>query len=220
MAMSLLGRCARVVRVLLAGCRLAWLAAGAWMRGALGMGALGMGARVAPDDGPSVYRVYVFNCSTGDDCPGGFFREISPRYFNQDTWEEDAARVTGWPDFRVEVRYTLRRKKHRMVLHRGDVCSLPSGPPACRLPKGVLSARLQGPLGSDVDVDVTSRVIKYQGPRGDFHAGAGLHVRLHEMFPFPFDDGGDERFTHLRIVDVMAQMHDLPYSDNPVVRLG
>lgn len=216
MVPAFLTRCARAARLLLTACRLAWVAARSWVRAVLG-------AAVSRDDEPVVYRVYAFNSNAGDD--SGFFREISPRHFNPATWEADTGRATGWPAFRVEVRYRLRGRKHRMVLHRGDACSFPgrhAGQPVCRLPKGVLSARLQGPPGSNVDVDVTSRVMKYQGPRGDFHAGAGLRVRLHEMFPFPFDDGDDDggSFTHLRIIDTMARLHDLPYGANPVVRLS
>jgi len=167
--------------------------------------------------GPRAYRVYVFNEGPGE----GFHRELPTRYFDPATWESDAAELTGWKRFRMEVRYMFRHKKYRMVLRHGDVCTFPpyqdSAAPACRLPKGVLSARLQGPRGSDIDCDVTTRVLKYQGPRGDFHAGLGLKVRLQDMFPF--DDQADNaaRFTHLRVLDTMARVLDMPYGDNPEV---
>lgn len=187
-----------------------------WLRSLTGCG------RGADSQAPWVYRVYVFN--EGD--PGGdpratacFHREVSPGVLRPDTWEQDVRAVTGFSEFRVELRYVFRHKRYRMVLRPGDSCQFPpyqdASAPACRLPKGVLSARLQGPVGSGIDCDVTARVLKYQGPRGDFHAGLGLRVALHDMFPF--DDHADNaaRFTHLRVLDTMARVHDLPYDDNP-----
>lgn len=188
---------------------LACLVARSWVR--QWMGASPCGSKV---HGPTAYRVYLFNQGTGV----GFHREVAPRYFDPQTWEQDAADLTGWTDFRAEIRYILRNKKYRMVLHRGDACAFPPyqepQAPACRLPKGVLSARLQGSLGSDIDWDVTSRVMKYQGPKGDFHAGLGLRVTLHEMFPFDDHADNSSRFTHLRMMDTMGRLHDVSYTSN------
>lgn len=170
--------------------------------------------------GPAVYRVYVFNEGGGT----GFHRDLPVKYFDPDTWEATARDLTGWTRFRVEVRYTFRHKKYRMVLRPGDACTFPPYPepsaPACRLPKGVLSARLQGALGTDIDCDVTSRVLKYQGPRGDFHAGLGLKVRLHDMFPFDDQADNTARFTHLRVLDTMARVLDFSYRDNAEMQLS
>lgn len=191
---------------------LAWIVLRSWYRRLLGS------SHASPHDhGPTLYRVYVFNESEEP----GYYREVAPTYFEPATWERDAKELTGWPKLRVELRYVFRQKKYRMVLHPGDQCPFPPykepSAPACRLPKGVLSARLQGPLGSTIDCDVTTRVMKYQGPRGDFHAGLGLRVHVQEMFPF--DDHVDNagRFSHLRIMDTSARLHDLPYSSNPTV---
>lgn len=168
--------------------------------------------------GPKAYRIYAFNEGGGE----GFHRELSCRTFRPGSWEQDTRASTGWDSFRVEVRYMFRHKKYRMVLRPGDACAFPPYPepsaPACRLPLGVLSARLQGPKGSDIDCDVTSRVLKYQGPKGDFHAGLGLRVRLKDMFPF--DDHSDNvaRFSHLRVVDTTARVADMPYAHNPCMR--
>lgn len=207
----------RFARLFLSACSLAWVTARCYARRAL----------VAwrgppPEHGPAAYRIYAFN-QDPDGAAGeqGFFRELSPRAFDPATWESDVRDLTGWPAFRVEVRYVFRHKKYRMVLHQGDHCAFPPyaepGAPACRLPKGVLSARLQGPVGSNIDADVTARVMKYQGPRGDFHAGLGLRVYVREMFPF--DDHADNavRFSHLRIMDTLARLHDLSYVDDPPV---
>jgi hypothetical protein len=192
---------------------LAWIVLRSWYRRALSS------AQAPAAHAPRAYRVYVFN--EGEE--PGYHREVSPAYFDPATWERDAVDLTGWPRLRVEVRYVFRHKKYRMVLHQGDTCAFPpyqgAGAPACRLPKGVLSARLQGPLGSDIDCDVTSRVVKYQGPCGDFHGGLGLRVHVHELFPF--DDHADNaaRFSHLRVMDTAARLHDIPYAPNPRVAL-
>lgn len=202
-----------VLRRALAAVHLAWVFCRAWLK-------LGLLPAAPRDHGPTAYRIYVFNEGEGP----GFHREVAPMYLNPGTWEQDIRDLTGWEAFRVEVRYTFRHKKYRMVLHPGDACVFPPykepAAPACRLPKGVLSARLQGRPGSDIDTDVTARVMKYQGPRGDFHAGLGLHVRVHEMFPFDDNVDNGARFTHLRIMDTMARLHDLPFASNPVVGLA
>ena len=202
---------------------LAWVYARSWLRTLCRL--TPWWCRDTTNHGPTVYRVYVFNeGENAQDGPEEFYRELSPRYLNPSTWEDDVREMTGWTTFRVEVRYTLRHKKYRMILRPGDsyTCHPYQEPsaPACRLPKGVLSARLQGPLGSDIDCDVTQRVMKYQGPRGDFHAGLGLAVKLQDMFPF--DDHVDNtiRFTHLRIMDTMARLHDFAYATNPALKLG
>lgn len=173
----------------------------------------------AVNHGPKLYLVYVFN--EGPD--PGFYKEVALQFFDPETWEADVREITGWTRFRVELRYTFRHKKYRMVLRPGDTCPFPMyaepSAPACRLPKGVLSARLQGAVGSNIDCDVTHRILKYQGPRGDFHAGLGLRVKVQDMFPF--DDQADNaaRFTHLRIMDTSARLHDVPYDTNPEVTL-
>lgn len=173
---------------------------------------------VPPAVTPQPCRIYAFNEGEEE----GFHKEIPVPFFVPDTWESDVKSLTGWDRPRVEVRYTMRHKKYRMVLRPGDACAWPPyaepAAPVCRVPRGVLSARLQGPPGSAIDTDVTARVLKYQGPKGDFHAGLGLTVRLWDMFPF--DDHGDNalRFTHLRIIDTGARVLDLPYDKNPAMK--
>lgn len=172
---------------------------------------------------PRIYRTYVFNEGTEEP---GFSRELgmySMYAVTRPNWETEIRELTGWTSFRVEARYVFRHKKYRMILRPGDASPFPMytepSAPACRLPKGVLSARLQGPAGSDIDCDVTKRVFKYQGPRGDFHSGLGLVVKIRDMFPF--DDHADNaaRFSHLRIIDTCARIRDIPYDDNALVTL-
>ena len=166
----------------------------------------------SPKNHHRVYRVYAFNEGKGP----GFHREISLRMFRADTWEDDVRELTGWESPRLEVRYVLRNKKYRMVLRPGDACRVPLDEPAHRVAR-LLSARLHGPRGADIECDVTDRVLKYQGPRGDFHASSGLRVRVHDMFPF--DDHADNvaRFSHVRLVDSVGNVKDLDYALNPAV---
>ena len=195
--------------------RLALVLAASWLRAKTSSSSGAPAGHV-----PTPYRVYAFN-EAPHDSGDGFFRELPVKYFSADTWEADVAAVTGWTTFRAEVRYMYRNKKYRIVLRRGDrLPPFDANDHVCRLPKGILSARLQGPVGSDIDCDVTSRVLKYQGPSCDFHAGKGLRVLLQDMFPF--DDHADnaERFTHLRLVDVLGRIADLSYKNNPIVGLG
>lgn len=204
-----------VLRDILCALHLLFVAARAYVRD---WGRSVLGLRDKDSHQASAYKVYAFN--EGVDAPG-YFRELPARYLDHDNWERDVKQITGFDKVRLEIRYTFRNRKYRMVLRPGDTCRWPPceepGAPTCRLPRGVLSARLQGPLGSDVDCDVTSRVLKYQGPRGDFHTGLGLTVKMHDMFPFDEHDDNAARFSHLRIIDTTARVIDLPYGPNPDV---
>lgn len=168
-----------------------------------------------PCDDWQVYRVYAF-CEDNED---GFFKEVAVRTFRWDSWESDVRAATGWRTFRVEVRYTIRNRKFRMIMRLGDHGArfppYDTPRPACRFPRGVLSARLCGKDadGSPIDVDVTARVIKYQGPHADFHAKLGLVVRVSDMFPFDDADDNRARFQALRVTDALARMRDFRYGD-------
>lgn len=184
-------------------------------------------ARDALDDGaPRVTKtVLILDAEPGAPCE---YSTRKGKGFDPETWEADVrehrAGLAG-KDFRVEVRYLFEGRKYRMVLRPGDPCRLPSPRRAhgagagtessCRMPRGVLSASLQGPPGSGHRCDVTRRVLKYQGPDGDFHAGAGLRVRVHDMFPFDDHVANAAEYRHLRLIDTLAKVHDVPYADNP-----
>lgn len=191
---------------------LAYVTLRAWLKSLLCM------SHARPQHEPRAYRVYVFN----EGPQPGYYKEVPVTYFDPATWEADAREITKWSAFRMEVRYTFRHKKYRMVLRPGDPCPFPPydepAATSCRMPKGVLSARLQGPLGSDIDCDVTQRVMKYQGPKGDFHAGLGLKLKLQDMFPFDDQADNSARFSHLRIMDTTARLHDLSYTGNPELK--
>lgn len=149
---------------------------------------------------------------------GGYHRDITLE-FRPESWEDDARDLTDWDAFRVEVRYVLGGQKYRMVLRPGDACVFPpyggdDGAPAeagrgMSPPRGVLAAAL---VGENRETDVTSRVRKYQGPRGDFHAGLGLKTRVKDMFPFDDHDDNARRYHTLRVIDAAARVAHFDYA--------
>ena len=120
---------------------------------------------------------------------------------------------------RLEVRYTAHGKPYRLLLREKDVLDFPPydpEEPRCPMPRGIISASLLN-AEKGVDHDVTSRVVKYQGPKGDFHAGLGAYVRVQDMFPF--DDQADNaaRFERMRVMDVTGRVREFSYADNAIV---
>jgi hypothetical protein len=145
--------------------------------------------------------------------------------FDPDAWAggawEALARAAAPPDFganaRVEVRYAAAGKKFRLVLRPGDAFQWPpydAPRPACRMPRGVLSAELKGHDRAD-SVDVTSRVKKYAGPHADFYAGKGLRVRLRDMFPS--DAAMRARFRCLRVVYANLRVREFGFQLDPII---
>lgn len=69
-------------------------------------------------------------------------------------------------------------------------------------PRGVLVAQL-----IDVDgnaKDVTSRVLKYQGPECDFHGGLGLRTSVADLFPKDDFEEVCDRHSMLRVYDMQV----------------
>lgn len=144
------------------------------------------------------------------------FHELPARFFDPDTWEADALDATGWGAVRLEVRYRMQGRKFRMVLRPGDTCVFPPRPGKfanlC-----VLAASLRCKTGA-LDIDVTPRVLKYQGPKRDFH---GTRITVRDMFPFDDHDDNATRFSHLKVVDSFARTTEIPYeSEDHVLREG
>lgn len=143
-------------------------------------------------------------------------------------WDPDAWAGDGWeaaaraaaPEFahlRVELRYVVGGRKHRVVLRPGDCLDWPlyaAARPGCRLPRGVLSAVLVGRHPGDV-VDVTSRVKKYAGPHADFYASKGLRVRLRDLFPA--DAAMGLRFKCMRVMFADLRVREFGFGLDPIV---
>ena len=190
----------------------------------------------APPGGGVVTRVYAFS----DDTPPSIedepdwtdFQEIPAREFVLETWEDDVREMTSWKTFHVEVRYVYMDKKYRIVLRQGDDAHSRMPKPACpqssadrggsrariRMPRGVLSARLivRNDIEDDkaTDVDVTSRVKKYAGPRGDF---SNSPVRVRDLFPFDDHESNAERYAGVRIIDAHGKASFFSYIDNDII---
>lgn len=83
-------------------------------------------------------------------------------------------------EWRVEARYAYDGRKYRAVVP-GESASFPGiNEPARRAFPRVSSAALI--FGKDKKVDITARVLKYMGPRGDWHGAPG-GVKIVDMFP-------------------------------------
>lgn len=134
------------------------------------------------------------------------------RMFRPEAWEHSVRLATGWKraPLRVEVRYLAHGKKFRLVLRPGDTCTFPPYTQRHRGgPKGVMAAEL---CGEETTVNITPRVLKYQGPLKDFHLGLGLRVGVVDMFPYDDAQELDMRFHTMRIVDAHARTVDIPLS--------
>ena len=147
-----------------------------------------------------IYKVCALNEVTGKDA-------IVTTFFAPKTWEDSVRVATGWKEraIRVDVRYLAHGKKFRMVLRPGDTCDFPSFPGRHRGgPKGVMAAEL---VGDDVCVNITPRLLKYQGPAKDFHE---RRVAVTDLFPY--DDPAEltMNFRELRVVDARARRLRIP----------
>jgi len=132
--------------------------------------------------------------------------------FDRLDWENSVRIATGWttPRLRADVRYMAHGRKYRLVLRPGDACALASVPERHRGgPKGVLAAELRA-RGDLVGVDITRRVLKYQGPNRDFHAAMNLTVGVLDMFPYDDAEELKEYFYALYVVDAHAKTHIMP----------
>lgn len=182
--------------------RFAWAWAWAWAQVRL------FAAKKRQNDW-AVYKVYAFE-ENGAVSNNHKYHELPPRFFCPESWEQDAKDATGWDAVRLEVRYSYQGSKYRMVLRPGDACAFPPPLPTAFRPS-VIAAAL---LGGTVNVDVTRRVIKYQGASKDFH---GTRVTVRDMFPFDDHDDNSERFTHMRLIDSNARMRLIRYASDESV---
>lgn len=127
----------------------------------------------------TVHKVYAVNEET--EAP----RTVT-RYFRAERdWETSVRLATGWSRqrIRVEVRYLSHGAKYRMVLRPGDAWPSIVPEPHRGPARGVFLATLMRRTPGDPHADVTDRVLRYQGPRKDFHSSSGLRVGVCDMFP-------------------------------------
>lgn len=144
----------------------------------------------------------------------------------EDVLADPFSALQAWPDLvrastpvdfsperrvRLEVRYTLGRKKYRRVLFHGDeVASASAATARALLPcrANIIRARLCGP-GPDPDIDITERLRRYLGPLGDWHGTKRLLAR--DVFPQDRHETNALAFDHIAIVDGLATHHSVSY---------
>lgn len=149
-----------------------------------------------------VYKVLAVNGDTGSTA-------VVPRSVDLDAWQDAVRSSTGWgtPNVRADVRYLAYGRKYRLVLRPGDA-------PVFQFkkhvggPKGVLSATLCGRWVTGVDV--TARVLKYQGPERDFHKSKGLKVGVLDLFPNDDPTELQHLFDRLELLDCRFVRHVIP----------
>lgn len=150
-----------------------------------------------------VYKVVAVNEDTETE-------QNVTRLFRPGAWEASVRLATGWTskNIRADVRYLSEGRKYRVILRPGEAWSLPDGPTRYRGgPKGVMSASMHGDGRA---VNVTARVLKYQGPLKDFHHSLGHRVGVMDMFPLDDLDELYQNFEFIRIIDAHAHMFDIP----------
>jgi hypothetical protein len=163
-----------------------------------------------------VYKVLAVNELDNCAAPVDVTRHFSSPGRTFKEWEEVVGIATGWDhgSTRLDVRYLAHGHKYRLVLHPGDVCSgalgeaLGSAGKCIGGPTGVVRARLFPDVcRSDPTapvVDITRRVIKYQGHAKDWNRGIGLRVRVRDLFPKDNFDDLLQRYDILELTDVFG----------------
>lgn len=114
----------------------------------------------------------------------------------------------------LEVRYRLHSRKFRAIARKCDE-KFPEISKAreIRSPK-ILSATLVSVPEKDTHLDVTSRVLKYLGPAGDFH---GSTVRIRDLFPNHDVDFLAARGYDLVVIDDRLHATTVPFEVETVI---
>lgn len=162
-----------------------------------------------------VYKAVALN-EDREDVPGSTLAITVTRALDLSDWEPGVRAATGWSTgtIRVDVRFLAHGRKFRAVLRPGDDGAVIAK--ACEThgrhmggPRGVMSAELRGPLGVTT-VDVTQRVLKYQGPTRDFYGATGMRVGVLDMFPSDDVEELAASFEELVVLDSHFKTHRVP----------
>lgn len=133
-------------------------------------------------------------------------------------WEEALRKEHDLPSagWRLEIRYTSRNNKYRAVARPGAPDKLPdllADPGPKRFPR-VVHATLDSAMGNSVDV--TGRVLKYLGPRNDFH---GSELRVWELFPNDDTEVHKGRGYTLSLVLSDLKKTEYAYDTNDTIKI-
>lgn len=130
--------------------------------------------------------------------------DIAIDYVSPKTSFHDLIKMIAIPEYRVEVRYVSHGRKMRYVFRGGEIVHFPPRrllELKCR--EGISSACIRYNDGGSCDV--TTRVLKYEGPNRDFNSNSNI-IHVKDMFPFHdtdemeslkivYDDGKSYIFT-------------------------
>jgi len=178
---------------------LAWIGAKAWFRANV----WGVEPR-----GAQAYKLYAFDQTPPVD--GLFHAVFSPKRHDV----SDVRDAIDWEKYKLDVRYTFRGNKYRVLYRHDDDATFP-------LPRHVgivvapkLSSACLVRKDDGREIDVTDRVRKYMGPDRDFYKKHGLYVRVQDMFPFDDHEDNSERFQCVRLYLSTGKRLEFDYESN------
>ena len=178
---------------------LAWIAAKTWLRAH----AWGIEPR-----GAQAYKLYAFNLT--EPTEGLFHSVFSPKRHDVN----DVRDAIEWDKYKLDVRYTYRGQKYRVLYRHDDdgTFPLPRSMGIVIAPK--LSSACLVRKDDGRETDVTDRVRKYMGPDRDFYKKHGLYVRVQDMFPFDDHEDNSERFQCVRLYMSTGKCLEFDYESN------
>lgn len=109
--------------------------------------------------------------------------DIAIDYVSPKTSFHDLIKMIAIPEYRVEIRYVSHGRKMRYIFRSGQVAHFPPRrllELKCSRDR-ILSARVRYNDGGSRDV--TTRVLKYEGPNRDFNSNSNI-IHVKDMFPF------------------------------------
>ena len=183
---------------------LAWIGVKTWFRANV----LGVQPR-----GAHAYKLYAFNQTEPVD--GLFHSVFSPGRHDV----SDVRDAIDWDEYRIDVRYTYRGNKYRVLYRQDDDVPfpLPRSMGIVVAPKLASACLVRKDDGREIDV--TERVRKYMGPDRDFYKKHGLYVRVQDMFPFDDHEDNAERFQCVRLYMSTGKRLEFDYGSNDVMNV-
>jgi hypothetical protein len=183
---------------------LAWIGVKTWFRANV----LGVQPR-----GAHAYRLYAFNQTEPVD--GLFHAVFSPGRHDV----SDVRDAIDWDEYRIDVRYTYRGNKYRVLYRQDDDVPfpLPRSMGIVVAPKLASACLVRKDDGREIDV--TERVRKYMGPDRDFYKKHGLYVRVQDMFPFDDHEDNADRFQCVRLYMSTGKRLEFDYGSNDAMNV-
>lgn len=178
---------------------LAWIAAKTWLRANV----WGIEPR-----GAQAYKLYAFDQTAPTN--GLFHAVFSPKRHDV----ADVRDAIEWDEYKLDVRYTYRGQKYRVLYRHDDDAAFPLPRPMGIVIAPKLSSACLVRKDDGREIDVTERVRKYMGPDRDFYKKHGLYVRVQDMFPFDDHEDNSERFQCVRLYMSTGKRLEFDYESN------